>query len=71
MKIFNVADIHTDFDLLQAERCCDFVTEQVEIHQPDLIAIPGDIYDSQHIKLDSPVCRFIFRWISNLASMAP
>jgi DNA repair exonuclease SbcCD nuclease subunit len=72
MKIFHLADIHASAKTLeQVKRCCDFVTEQAAIHQPGLIVIAGDIYDSRDIRLDSDTCRYVFQWVRQLSEYAP
>ena len=72
MKIFHLADIHASAKTLeQVKRCCDFVTEQAAIHQPWLIVIAGDIYDSRDIRLDSDPVRYMFQWVRQLSEYSP
>ena len=72
MKIFHLADIHASAKTLdQVKRCTGFVTEQAAIHQPELIIIAGDIFDSRDIRLDSEPVRYIFSWIRQLSEYSP
>ena len=72
MKIFHLADIHASAKTLdQVKRCTQFVTEQAAIHQPGLIVIAGDIFDSRDIRLDSDPVRYIFEWVRQLSEYAP
>lgn len=72
MKIFHIADPHLrDADIEEAIRCCDFIVQTADAECPDLIALAGDIFDSQDVKLDSKAARQGIRFVSALSVIAP
>jgi len=71
IDVMHISDIHTDHSLDQANKCCNFALAQASERVPDLIVIAGDIYNSQHVKLDSEACRFVFEWVQSLSTIAP
>jgi len=72
MKILHFADIHsTDKDLDEIEKCLTFILNQAREINPDLIAMAGDFFNSQEVKLDSKAVKLIFEVFSALANIAP
>ena len=72
MKVLHTADWHlNDIDHDEIEKCLGYTVAQARIESPDLIVIPGDITDSQNLKLDSRASRTMARIVSELADIAP
>ena len=72
MKILHLADIHArDKNLLEIEKCLDFVIETARDERPDVIINAGDTFDSRNVRVDSPAAKMIFRVFSELAEVAP
>jgi DNA repair exonuclease SbcCD nuclease subunit len=72
MKILHFADVHARTeDLDEIQRCAQYLLDKAREEKPDLIIDAGDIFDSQHVRADSPAVKYIHRWVKELADIAP
>lgn len=72
MKILHFADVHARTeDLDEIERCTQHILDVADKENPDLIIDAGDIFDSQHVRADSPAVKYVHRWMRDLADIAP
>lgn len=72
MKIIHFADVHARTeDLEEIERCTQHLLAVARDERPDLIIDAGDIFDSQHVRADSPAVKYVHRWMRDLADIAP
>lgn len=72
MKIIHFADVHARTeDLEEIERSTKYLLDVADKERPDLIIDAGDIFDSQHVRADSPAVKYIHRWMKGLADIAP
>lgn len=72
LKVFHCGDFHPkEKDIEEARKVLSFQVSQAAMHQPDLIAIAGDLTDRNDIKFDSQVARLILDTVSQFSMVAP
>jgi DNA repair exonuclease SbcCD nuclease subunit len=72
LRLLHFADSHLrDCDLDEIRSCLSFVARQARAEKPDLIVCAGDVFDSQHVRLDSLSAKTAFEIFSELADIAP
>ncbi|MFA6100472.1 MAG: hypothetical protein WC750_06425 [Patescibacteria group bacterium] len=72
LKLLHFADRHgRDKDIVEVERCDDFIVKTAIDEKPGLIVFSGDMFDSHEIKHDSLSARLAMSTISQLADIAP
>ncbi len=73
MRVLHFADVHAEDGAKYPEikKCLLHIVEQAENARPELIAVPGDIFNSSEVKLDSRAAKLVFAAFSRLASVAP
>jgi len=72
MRVLHLADIHArEKDFVEVSTCMNSIVVEAYEIKPDLIAIAGDCFDSQEIKLDSNSTKMLFQMLAGLADVAP
>ena len=72
LRIIHTADFHVDDkNIEEARKCLSFLVKTVKTEKPDLVAIAGDIWNSENVKLDSLSAKLVFRIVTELADVAP
>jgi exonuclease SbcD len=72
MKLLHTADWHTrDNDIEEITKCLLMLVDVARDEKPDLIIHAGDVFDNQHVRLDSKSSKLVFSIFSMLAMIAP
>lgn len=72
IKLIHSADWHCrDDDLDEVKKCLGFLVETVKDEKPDMVMMPGDVFDSRHVKLDSRAAKLILEIVQEIANLAP
>ncbi len=72
MKILHSADWHCrDDDLDEVKKCLGTLINAVKDEVPDMVMMPGDVFDSRHVKLDSQSAKLILEIVQEIANLAP
>jgi len=72
VKILHTADTHLEDSHLEDIRpCTEHLYNHARSTYPDLIIHAGDVFNSQHVKLDSLSAKYAIDWFARLADIAP
>lgn len=77
MKFFHFGDVHLHNGSLfeEIKKCCLYVLDKVKEEKPNLITIPGDIFDllrdNEGLRIGSPATLFAIDFVIDLADIAP
>lgn len=72
MRLLHSADWHCrDDDLDEVHKCLNFLVQIVKDEMPDIVVMPGDVFDSRHVKLDSKSAKLIFEIVQEIADFVP
>ncbi|MDD5353497.1 MAG: hypothetical protein PHS93_10075 [Candidatus Omnitrophica bacterium] len=72
MKILHSGDWHgRDKDYEEFEKCLCFLVQAAKNECVNLAVLPGDIFDSRDIKLDSLSAKLVIKKVSELADICP
>ena len=72
MKILHSADWHCrDDDLDEVRKCLGILVKTVKDEKPDMVMMPGDVFDSRHVKLDSQSVKLILEIVQGIANLVP
>lgn len=72
MKLIHSADWHCrDDDLDEVKKCLGTLVKTVKDEEPDMVMMPGDVFDSRHVKLDSQAAKLILALVQEIANLVP
>ncbi|HDO36660.1 MAG TPA: hypothetical protein ENH07_10270 [Nitrospirae bacterium] len=72
MKTFHFSDVHANNEkITEVRQSLEHIVKAAETHQPDLIVMAGDTFDSKLVKLDSLASKLVFWAYSKLVDIAP
>jgi len=71
-KVLHFADVHAEDGpkFPEIEKCLVYLGDYAIQEQPDLIVVPGDIFNSSEVKLDSKAAKLVFAQFERLADVA-
>lgn len=73
LTVLHFADCHLrdDDQLPERQACLEHIVGYAQKSRPDIIICAGDVFDSQHVRLDSMSAKVAFQVFSDLSSIAP
>jgi DNA repair exonuclease SbcCD nuclease subunit len=70
LKLIHASDAHINYDFENGKRAFDFLLQQIQEEQPDLLLFSGDLFDSA-VELHSPVVEYLIKFFIKVAKYCP